>query len=63
MPVKSLHSCPTLCDPMCCSPPAWSGLSYPSPGYLPNPAIESAALMSPAFSDGFLITSATGEKT
>ena len=51
MHAKSLQSCPTLCDPMDCSPPAplsmgfsrqgyWSGLPYLSPGDLPNPGIE-----------------------
>ena len=44
------QSCPTLCDPMNCSPwnfPAesWSGLPFPSPGDLRDPGIES---MSPA---------------
>ena len=44
------QSCPTLCDPMDCSPPAssamgifhakyWSGLPCP-PGDLPNPGIK-----------------------
>ena len=44
------HSCPTLCDPMDCSLPSssvhgiprqeyWSGLSFPSPGDLPDPGI------------------------
>ena len=43
--------CPTLCDPMDCNPQApvslelsrqeyWSGLSFPSPGDLPDPGIE-----------------------
>ena len=44
-------SCPTLCEPMDCSPPGfsihawisqaeyWSGLPFPSPGDLPNPRI------------------------
>ena len=43
--------CPTLCDPMDCSPPGssvhgilqarmWSGLLFPSAGDLPNPGIE-----------------------
>ena len=47
----SSQSCPTLCDPMDCSPPGspsmgfsrqeyWSGLPFPSPGDLPNPGIE-----------------------
>ena len=45
------QSCPTLCDPVDCSPPGssvhgfsrqeyWSGLPFPSPGDLPNPGIE-----------------------
>ena len=45
------QSCPTLCDPMDCSPPGssakefsrqryWSGLSFPSPGDLRNLGIE-----------------------
>ena len=47
------QSCPTLCNPMDCSPPlpmgfprqeCWSGLPFPSLGDLPNPGIE---LMSP----------------
>ena len=44
-------SCPTLGDPMDCSPPGssvhgifrqeyWSGLPFPSPGGLPDPGIE-----------------------
>ena len=43
--------CPTLCDPMDCSPPVssvmrfsrqgyWSTLPFPSPGDIPNPGIE-----------------------
>ena len=45
------QSCPTLCDPMDCSPPSssvhgisrqgyWSGLPFPSRGDLPDPGIE-----------------------
>ena len=45
------QSCPTLCDPMDCSPPGssvhaifqqecWSGLPFPSPRDLPDPGIE-----------------------
>ena len=48
---KVAQSCPTLCDPMDCSPPGssvhgilqqeyWSGLPFPSPGDLPNPGIK-----------------------
>ena len=49
--VKSLKSCPTLCDPVDCSLPGfsvhgilraryWSGLPFPSPGDFPDPGIE-----------------------
>ena len=50
--VRLLQSCPTLCDPMDCSPPgssvheefprqeSWSGLPFPSPEDLPNPGIK-----------------------
>ena len=45
------QSCPTLCDPMNCSPPGsssmgilqernWSGLPCPPPGDLSNPGIK-----------------------
>ena len=44
------QSCPTLCDPMDCSPGSsvhglsrqeyWSGLPFPSPGDLPDPGIK-----------------------
>ena len=47
---KARLLCPTLCDPMDCSPLGssvgfsrqgyWSGLPFPSPGDLPNPGIE-----------------------
>ena len=51
------QSCPTLCNPVNCSPPDspftkftrqkyWSGLPFPSPRDLPNPGIEPG---SPAF--------------
>ena len=47
----SLQSCPTLRDPMDCSPlqaplsmgfsrQYWSGLSFPPPGDLPDPGIK-----------------------
>ena len=39
----------------------WSGLPFPSPGNLPHPEIEPAALTSPALSAGFFTTSATLE--
>ena len=37
----------------------WSGLPFPSPGYLPDPGIKPASLMSPALAGGFFTTSAT----
>ena len=54
MKVLVAQSCPTLCDPVDCSPPGspvgppvefseqecWDGLSLPSPGDLPDPEIE-----------------------
>ena len=55
---------------MDCSPPGcsihgilqarveWSGLPFPSPGYLPNPGIEPASHKS-ALAGGFFTTSAT----
>ena len=54
------QSCPTLCNPMDCSQAPlsmgfprqeyWSELVFPSPGDLPDSAIEP---MSPAFAGGF----------
>ena len=48
------QSCPTLCDPMDCSPQTpsttefsrqeyWSGLPFCSPGELPDPRIKSTS--------------------
>jgi len=62
-------SCPTLCSPgtvSCQSPLSTrflkqdycSGLSFPSPGDLPDPGME---LKSPAFAGGFFTTSTTRE--
>ena len=56
--------CPTLCDPMNCSPQAplsvgfcrqeyWSRLPFPSPGDLSNPGIEP---VSPALAGRFFAT-------
>ena len=72
MCAKSRQSCPTLCNPMDCSPPGSSvhgifqarilesvAISYSSG--LPNPGIETAFLMSPALACGFFTTSATWE--
>ena len=55
---RRAQSCLTLCDLMDCSPPGssvrgvfsrqeyWSGLPFPSPGYLPYPGIKP---VSPAY--------------
>ena len=34
----------------------WSGLPFPTPGYLPNPGIEPAYLASPTLAGGFFTT-------
>ena len=39
----------------------WSGLSFPSPGDLPDPGIEPASLTFPALTGGFFTTSSTWE--
>ena len=62
------YSCLTLCDPMDCSLPGssvyeisqqayWSGLPFPSPGYLPDPGIEP---WSPALEAGTLTSEPPG---
>ena len=76
MSVKSLHSCPTLCDPMGCNPPdssvheillqakiqkSWSRVPCSPAGDLPDPGTKPPALMSPILEGGFLTTSATWE--
>ena len=70
--VKSLQSCPTLCNPMGCSLPGSSvhvilrarilGCRALLQGMdLPNPGIESTSLMSPALAGRLFTTSATWE--
>ena len=63
--VESLQLCPTLCEePLSMGfsrQEYWSGLPCPPPGDLPDPGIEHASLMSPAFSGGFFTTSTTWE--
>ena len=39
----------------------YSGLSFPSPGDLPDPGIEPTSLVSPALAGEFFITSTTWE--
>ena len=68
---ESLWSCPTLCNPMDCSPPDssvhgilqkyWSGLPYPTSEGLPNSGIEALSLMLPALAGRFFTASATWE--
>ena len=64
--------CPTLCDPMDCSPPVtlstefskqgyWSGLPFPTPGNLPDSGTEPKSLASPALAGGFFTTCTTWE--
>ena len=68
---KFLQLCPTLFDPMDCSPPGSSvhgilqarilKLLCPPPGNLPNRGLEPVSLMSPAMAGKFFITSTTWE--
>ena len=66
------QSCPTLCDPMDCSPPGssvtkfsrqeyWSGLPFPPSGDLPDPGTEPKSLASPALAAGFFTTAPPGK--
>ena len=70
--VKSLQSCPTLCNPMDCSPPGSSvhgilqarilvWVAMPSSRDLPDPGIEPVSLTSPALAGGFFAISANWE--
>ena len=71
MSAQLLQSCPTLCDPMDCSPPG-SSVHGDSPGKntgmgchallrgnLCNPGIEPVSLMSPVMASKFFTTSTT----
>ena len=40
---------------------SWSGLSFPSPGDLPNPGIKPPFLVSPALAGGFFTTVPPGK--
>ena len=63
--VLCAQSCPTLCNPMEYSPPGfsihgilarqeyWSGLSFPSPGYLSSPKVEHTSPVSPTLAGRF----------
>ena len=67
---KPLQPCPTLCNPVDCSPPgssvpgvlqAWilEWVALPSPGDLPDPGIKLTSLTSPALESRFFTTSTT----
>ena len=72
MHAKSLQSCPTLCNPMdgiALQAPLsmdfsrqeyWSGLSFPSPGVLPNPRIKPMSTVALALQANFLPLSHQG---
>ena len=66
------QSCPSLCNPWTVAHQAslsmgfsrqeyWSGLSFPTPGDLLDPRIETASLASLALAGGFFTTSTTWE--
>ena len=72
MLAKSLQSCPSLHDPMDCSPPdssveeifqarilEWVAMS--SRAYLPDPGIKPVSLKSPTLAGGFFTSSVTWE--
>ena len=66
-----VQPCPTLCNPMSCSPPGFScpwnfsgkntgmGCHFPHPGGLHHPGIKTTYLVSPALAGRFFTTSAT----
>ena len=69
--VFATQSCPTLCDPVDCSPPGfsvhgisrleyWGGLPFPSPGDLPDPGIDPR---SPPLQADFLPSEPPGSNT
>ena len=69
MLAKLLQSCPTLCDPMNCSPQGSSvrGILqeriFGDPvGDLPDPVIKPASLMPPSLASRFFATSAAWEQ-
>ena len=68
MRAKSLQSCPTLCNPVNCSPPGSSvhgilqvrileWVASPPLADLSNSGIEPKSLLSPALAGGFFTTS------
>ena len=72
MCAQSLSHVLTLCDPwtIACQaslpmgfsrPEHWSGLSFPTPGHLPNLGIKPKSLASPALADGLFTTEPPGK--
>ena len=70
-PLVLTKSCPTLCKPVDCSPPAplstgfswqehWSGFPFPPPGDQPEPGIKPMSLVSPALQAEALLLSHQG---
>ena len=70
MHAELLQSCPSLCNPMDCSPPGSSvhgilqarileWVAMPPPGDLHDPGVEPVSFRSPALAGRFFITSAT----
>ena len=66
------QSCPTLCNPMDCSPPgssllgilqqeSWTGWPFLLPGNLPDPGIKLAPPVSPALAGRFFTTEPPGK--
>ena len=69
-----IQSCPTLSAPwnVACQAPLsmeffrqeyWSGVSFPTPGDLPDPGTEPTSLTFPALASGFFITAAAAAKS
>ena len=65
------QSCPTLCNPMDCSPPGssvhgisrqeyWNGLAFPPPRDLPDTSMELVSLMFSELADKFFSTVSPG---
>ena len=72
MHAKSLQSCPTLCDPVDCSPPGSSihgilqarilqWVAILPPRDLPDPGVKPAPLVSPAQAGRFFTTAQAGK--
>ena len=69
---KSLQSCPTLCNPVVCSPSGSSvhgilqarileWVAIPTPGDLPDPGIKPVSLVSPVLAGGLFTPAPPGK--